>query len=118
MTAMGVHYLIDFYGVEPLLISYAEMMQEVIGGVVKNNNFTVIGEKFNQFEPYGVSGIYLLAQSHISFHTWVVEGIMTLDIFTCGAEEDAIKAIEQMKVLFKPKRNTVKRVLRGDEEDV
>ena len=54
----------------------------------------------HKFEPQGVTGYALLAESHISMHTWPEKGIAKCDIFTCNADNDPMAAIEYLKKRF------------------
>ena len=54
----------------------------------------------HKFEPQGVTGYALLAESHISIHTWPEKGIAKCDIFTCNSNNDPLAAIEYMKERF------------------
>ena len=67
--------------------------------VVEELNLNVVGERSHQFKkdnvPYGATMIYLLPESHLSIHTFVDEGKVTIDLFTCslGVETEKIKCI-------------------------
>ena len=55
----------------------------------------------HKFEPQGVTGYALLAESHISIHTWPENGIAKCDIFTCNNKNDPMAALEYLKKKFK-----------------
>ena len=55
----------------------------------------------HKFEPQGVTGYALLAESHISMHTWPEKGIAKCDIFTCNSNNNPLAAIEYFKIRFK-----------------
>ena len=66
--------------------------------IIEALNLNVVGECSHQFKkdniPYGVTMVYLLAESHLSIHTFVDEGKITLDLFTCSlGDENANKSI-------------------------
>lgn len=100
---MAVHIIADFFGVNPELIKFAEKMKLLVDPIPIKSGLTVLDSKYHQFKPYGVSCVYLLAESHISIHTWPELGYMALDIFTCGESENAFKAFEMFRKIFKPK---------------
>lgn len=50
----------------------------------RRSGATIIGHQFHQFTPHGVSGVVLIAESHLSIHTWPERGYAAVDIFTCG----------------------------------
>lgn len=60
-------------------------------------NSTLIGLHSHKFSPQGVTGIVLLAESHISIHTWPEKGMAVCDVFTCGDHTKPMDAVEYMK---------------------
>jgi S-adenosylmethionine decarboxylase len=100
---MGIHIIAEFRGVDPKKISKVEDLREVLDRVVSKSGLHVVSSSFHQFEPHGVSAIYLLSESHFSVHTWPEYGYMALDIFTCGDDGPALKAFELLLEEFKPK---------------
>ncbi|HDN63060.1 adenosylmethionine decarboxylase [Candidatus Bathyarchaeota archaeon] len=100
---MGIHIIAEFLGVDPEKISRVEETRRILDSIVARSGLHPISSSFHQFEPYGVSAVYLLQESHLSVHTWPEYGYMALDIFTCGSEEAAEKAFELMVEEFKPK---------------
>jgi len=100
---MSVHIIADLLGVRAELIEKAEVVKSLLEPVVKEVKFNILGSRYHQFKPYGVSCIYLLAESHISLHTWPEAGYVAMDIFTCGDEEKAFRAMELIEKAFEPK---------------
>lgn len=100
---MGIHIVADLLGVDPEKISRIEGIRDIFDRAVSESNLKVISSNFYQFEPYGVSAVYLLRESHLSIHTWPEHGYIALDIFTCGPGESAFKAFELLVKEFKPK---------------
>ena len=56
---------------------------------------------FHKFHPQGVTAFAMLADSHISIHTWPEKGVAKCDIFTCGEKCDPHKAVEYLGKAFK-----------------
>jgi S-adenosylmethionine decarboxylase len=110
---MGIHIIAEFRGVDPRKISRVEDVQVVLDRVVAKSGLHAVSSSFHQFEPHGVSAIYLLSESHLSVHTWPEYGYMALDIFTCGDDGPALKAFELLVEEFQPK-SVEKRVIRRD----
>lgn len=113
--SIGIHLVGDLKGVAPEKISGSEAMQEVMEGAVKFGKLTKIRSYYHQFSPNGVSGIILLAESHLSFHTWPEYGLVALDIFTCGPSENAESALEYILEKLTPTSIEFKRIERGLE---
>lgn len=110
---MSVHIIADFFGVEPELIKFVEKMKLLVDPIPIKAGLTVLDSKYHQFKPFGVSCIYLLAESHISIHTWPEVGYMAIDVFTCGESSKAFKTFEMLKEIFTPKE-IKKRIISRD----
>lgn len=113
--AVGIHIIADLYGVDSKLIERAEKMMNIIEEAVKFTNLTKVSSDYYQFEPFGASGVVLIAESHLSFHTWPEHGLVTIDIYTCGAPEKAERAYKYILEKLKPERVEVVVVERGKE---
>ena len=61
----------------------------------------LIDVNFHKFEPQGVTGLALLADSHISIHTWPEKGLAMCDIFTCGVDCTPMEAVEYLSKQFR-----------------
>lgn len=85
----GYHLMLEFFGCDPEKINSRRFLHQVVKAAVKQVGLTNLGSRFHQFDPQGVTGFTLLAQSHISFHTWPEYGYLVLDIFTCGDQQQA-----------------------------
>jgi len=68
---------------------------------------------FHQFNPHGVSGVVVIAESHFSIHTWPEYGYCALDIFTCGEQIDSDLALQFLKQAFKAKSMSIVELKRG-----
>ena len=74
----------------------------------------VVDVAFRKFEPYGVSGVVVISESHLAIHTWPEYGYAAIDLFTCGDKADPWKAFEYLLDYFKPKRITTMEIKRGN----
>ncbi len=113
--AVGIHIIADLYGIDSETISEASRLYPIIEGAVKFGGLTKISSNYYQFQPKGASGIVLLAESHLSFHTWPEHGLVTLDIFTCGNPNTADSALQYIVDILKPTNVECKRIQRGDK---
>ncbi len=109
----GKHYLVDFLGCDPETIKFVDVTKEIFVRAAKESKATVVGEAFSQFEPFGVSGVLLIAESHFSIHTWPEDGFVGVDIFTCGEEMDPDIAIAVLREGLRAETVKVKVLLRG-----
>ena len=108
----GAHYLIDLHDCDPKLIELVGPTREIILRAAKECGATILEDFFHQFDPFGVSGVVLIAESHFSVHTWPENGFVAADIFTCGDMQPQV-AIDVMRKDFRAKEAMVKVVVRG-----
>ena len=74
---------------------------------------TVLGESFHPFQPQGVSGVVVIAESHLSIHTWPEYGYAAVDIFTCGTSVQPEKAVEVLIEKLGAKDHSLTEIQRG-----
>ena len=110
----GKHYLIDLRDCDPEIIKSVDPTREIVLRAAKECGATILDDYFHQFQPIGVSGVVLIAESHISVHTWPENGFAAADIFTCGEMKPQV-AIDIMREGFRAKETSmkVKIVVRG-----
>jgi S-adenosylmethionine decarboxylase len=107
----GIHLLIDLWGAERL--DDLAHVEATLRDCVAAARATLLHIHLHHFSPnHGVSGVAVLAESHISIHTWPETGYAALDIFMCGCAEPH-EAIEVLRRAFRPERLAVEEVLRG-----
>ena len=96
---VGKQSLIDVKNIDSKKIINVEMITPFMEKMIEELKLNVVGECSHQFKqdnfPYGATMIYLLAESHLSIHSFVDEGTITLDVFTCslGVEYDKLKSV-------------------------
>lgn len=112
-VAGGHHLLVDFWVEDPAPLRRVGTWERLLPDACRAAGATVLGARFHQFEPEGVTGIVLLAESHASVHTWPEAGLVTLDVFTCGAL-DAAAIVEAIRQSLGPARERITAVARGD----
>ncbi len=111
---VGVQIIADLYGVDEELISESDKLYDIVETAVKIGRLTKISSDYYQFQPRGVSGVVLLAESHLSFHTWPEHGLVTLDIYTCGNPENADAAFNYLVSVLSPTSVEYKKLSRGN----
>jgi len=82
---------------------------------------TPVGELFHRFPPPGgVTGVVLLAESHLAVHTWPERGSVTLDAYVCNLSGDnsaaALRLVERLVAAFAPHHAQRQRWLRGGDD--
>ena len=94
------HILFDLKKCSSKLLDDENFIKESLEEASKEAKCEVLKIETHKFEPQGVTGYALLAESHISIHTWPENGVAKCDIFTCNAKNDPIAAIEYLKKKF------------------
>jgi S-adenosylmethionine decarboxylase len=111
MKYAGMHLLVDLWGARDL--SNPNWIDKALRDAAATAGATILHSHFHHFSPNGgVSGILVLAESHISIHTWPERDFAAVDVFMCGAC-DPRKAIPVLCQAFRPERVDVEEQRRG-----
>ena len=78
------HFLLELYNCDYDKLNDESFLRCTLNNAAKLANATVLNLISNKFEPQGVTAIALLAESHLSIHTWPEEHYSAVDVFTCG----------------------------------
>jgi len=81
---LGKHYLLNLYGCPFTLLNDERCLIDLLENAAVASGATVVQTISKKFEPQGVTVLTLLAESHISIHTWPETGEAAVDVFTCG----------------------------------
>lgn len=108
---LGIHLIAEFWGGR--IIEDRKKIREILIKAVKKANNTPLGILIHRFQPQGLTGIVLLAESHIAIHSWPEFKYVAIDIYTCGNKANPMKALEYIKKQFRPKKSEIKKIKRG-----
>jgi S-adenosylmethionine decarboxylase len=106
----GVHLIIDVY--EAHRLDDIDHIETTLRRCVDAAGATLLHVHVHHFQPNGVSGVAVLAESHISIHTWPEAGYAALDVFMCG-KADPDKCVPVLREAFGARRVAVSELLRG-----
>ena len=111
----GKHLILDFWGACEL--DNPIRMENALRTCVREAEATLLHIHLHRFSPSGgLSGVAVLAESHISVHTWPESDFAAFDIFMCG-DAHPEKAVEVLKKAFRPQSMSLVELLRGNEDD-
>lgn len=104
----GQHLMVDISNVEAAFLNSESRLADAMVQSVLSAGFTMLSYHCHSLLPAGVSCVGVLRESHISFHTWPDEGVITLDMFTCGPKQllPAIKDLERLFGIPRKKPNS------------
>ena len=86
----GIHLLGEWYGcpADAPEMTRSEALRKLCLKLSEASGMTIVGDRFFQFEPQGVTGTVLLAESHLAIHTWPEHGFVTIDVYVCNYTTD------------------------------
>lgn len=111
---VGMHLLADLHGCNPELLKKVDYVADAMYEAAKRSNATIVGKFFKQFDPWGVSGVIVIAESHITIHTWPEFGTASVDYFSCSDAPNLKAAIDYLAQSFQAKNVETVEVDRGD----
>ena len=105
--------MIELFGCPAELLDDLEHVRRAMHAAVIASHGTLLGECAHDFEPQGVTVVGLLAESHISVHTWPEHGYAAADVFTCGKSGDPEEAGRTLARDLQATRHELRTVERG-----
>jgi len=115
----GIHLLGEWYDCPSELpeMTQAGALRERCLDAVRAAGLTIVGDRFHQFDPHGVTGAVILAESHLAVHTWPEMGSVTIDVYVCNFTTDntakARRLFEELERSLKPGRTHFQEIQRG-----
>ncbi len=113
MESLGRHLLVEFYGCDVGILNKATTVKELMEEAARAARATVVDSFVHQFSPFGVSGVVVIAESHLTIHTWPEYGYAAVDLFTCGEDVDPWKCYYFLHEALKAKNATTIELRRG-----
>ncbi len=113
MHALGTHLLVELRDCNPEILKDLNRVKEALVSAAKKAKATIVDVSFHEFNPFGISGMVVIAESHLSIHTWPEYAYAAVDIFTCG---DIIKpetAANYLISQFESRNPSIVEVKRG-----
>lgn len=107
----GVHVVADFWNGKP--IEDAPVLREILVKAAQAAHATPLEVSIHKFSPQGITGVVLLAESHIAVHSWPEYNYIAVDIFTCGDKSAPQKALDYLKQELRPRKVESKKINRG-----
>ncbi len=108
----GRHCILEIYECDQAKLNDEAFVRTTITSSVKMAGATLINLITHSFKPQGVTGLALLAESHISIHTWPEIGYAAIDVFTCGNHTMPESACEFFSKEFAAKKCSLKSIVR------
>ena len=113
MYALGTHLLVELRECNAKILSNLKEVQTALINAAKIAEATIVEVAFHEFNPFGISGMVIIAESHLSIHTWPEYKYAAVDIFTCGNTIKPEKAVSYLIEKFQSKNPSVVELKRG-----
>lgn len=84
MHALGTHLLVELRDCNPGILKDLGEVKDALVAAAKEAKATIVDISFHEFSPFGISGVVVIAESHLTIHTWPEYSYAAVDIFTCG----------------------------------
>jgi len=88
VSTVGTHCILELYGCSPEVLNDAGTLLAAMRHAAESAGATWLDQVAHRFHPQGVTALGLLAESHVSVHTWPELGYAAADVFTCGEHTD------------------------------
>ena len=88
--------MIELDGCSPLKLDDIGGVTEALAEACEVAGLVEVGRMVHQFEPRGLTAVFLVKESHIAIHTWPEHRYAALDLFSCGRKEDAFLAVDYL----------------------
>ncbi|MBP7211967.1 S-adenosylmethionine decarboxylase proenzyme [bacterium] len=110
---LGQHVLAEFFECDPNILNNVELVEKLMLNAALECGATIVQKCFHMFNPYGVSGVVIIAESHLAIHTWPELGYAAVDLFTCGDKCDPKVSYEYLKKMFNSQNASFTELQRG-----
>ena len=97
MKALGRQIVVEYYGCSSEKLNNVAFIKRAMRDAALASGATIVQEAFHLFNPHGVSGVVVIAESHLAIHTWPEYGYAAVDLFTCGDDVDPDAAFLHLK---------------------
>tara|TARA_B100001250_G_scaffold412675_1_gene444534 strand:+ start:891 stop:1274 length:384 start_codon:yes stop_codon:yes gene_type:complete len=115
---IGKHCLLELYECDPFKLNDESFVRTSLTEASKSARAELLNLITYKFEPQGVTGLALLAESHISIHTWPESSYAAIDVFTCGDKALPEKACNILSKEFSSRRNSLRTLYRHVPEEL
>ena len=114
MATLGRHLLQELFGCDEGILNDRETIERIMNDAALASGATVLESVFHRFNPHGISGVVVIAESHFAIHTWPEFRYAAVDIFTCGDDVDPWKAHDYIKSELKAESASTVEMRRGE----
>jgi len=113
MKKLGRHILAEYAQCDTRVLNDMQRVETIMNEAARQAGATIVESVFHQYNPFGLSGVVVIAESHMSIHTWPEYGYASVDFFTCGDRVDPWKACSYVKDMLGCTEMHTREIARG-----
>jgi S-adenosylmethionine decarboxylase proenzyme len=117
-AGFGSQVVLDLYECTTPHLDDLAWVKETLVNAALAAGATIVQTVFHKFAPWGISGVVVIAESHLAIHIWPENRYAAVDVFTCGENVQVDVASAFLKREFGAKRAVQRRFIRGDRVSV
>jgi S-adenosylmethionine decarboxylase len=111
--ALGRHLLLELFDCDPVAINSLDIVKSSMVEAAKRAQATIVDVVFHEFNPFGISGVVVIAESHLAIHTWPEYRYAAVDVFSCGETLQPRVAVDYLLEQLGAARTSVVELQRG-----
>lgn len=109
--ALGKHIILEMWDANNT--NSPDIIRAALTKACEEGNLNLLKVLIHQFEPFGISGVAMIAESHITIHTWPEYSFIAVDIYSSNQDADITKVAQAMKAAFSPGQVNQVEIQRG-----
>ncbi len=109
----GRHILAEYFQCESPCLDNEKKIRDLMLEAASKSGAHVVGDIFHHFNPQGVTGVVVIAESHFAIHTWPEFNYASVDLFTCGSRVDPWIGFEYLRETLQSREWKSKEIFRG-----
>jgi S-adenosylmethionine decarboxylase len=113
MNFLGHQVVLDLHDCRTPSFDDIEWVEATLLEAARRAEATIVKSTFHRFSPHGISGVLVIAESHIAIHTWPEHCYAAVDIFTCGSMHGLRRAADHLIDAFESLRPNIVELRRG-----
>jgi len=114
MSALGKHILAEFFDCNSEILNNRDKIETYLKRAALECGATIVNSVFHSFNPHGVSGVVVIAESHLAIHTWPEYNYAAIDVFTCGETVNPWEATRVLKEYLQSQKVVTVELRRGE----
>tara|TARA_Y100001972_G_C7446170_1_gene228675 strand:+ start:76 stop:459 length:384 start_codon:yes stop_codon:yes gene_type:complete len=114
---LGHHLILELYGCDADKLNDVQAIRTYLIEATRRSGATILDDRFHQFSPHGVSGIIVIAESHVSIHTWPEHRYAAVDYFSCSTTMNAETLANELQQFLGAERQHARTIERGLIDD-